>query len=379
MVNDSGWEGRGVGHGNCAPNGARAKDLRCERHGSNLRKSVCTPKILGNQPFIAFRQNHASPGTAVNRRDSARPPHRSSTLTELERLVRQLGHPDQGLLDAASETMHGTSVAVDLSVIPKFLEESAEICVAANARWRETTPEQRALLRGCSLDLIGLAADQCLRLERSFAEFRQSEADVKGAGEQLTTALERAEGLAEQARSVIQTVSGVPQLGVPAEVDEPAAAFTSALTNLRDTARELLERGSPGVRKRCSLYALDQAYVQTLEVAIAELGELSRRASDAAAVARKKVQLERTLACARPLVDQVAQAFTHASRLDRKILPLRPSADSAQAKRAVDHKGRTTMVMQQKTALLRPAVPVAPKQVEKLVIGGGSAGDRYKR
>lgn len=315
----------------------------------------------------------------MNRRDSARPPQRSTALSELERLVRQLGQPDQGLLDAASETLHGNSAVIDLSLIPKFLEESAEICVAAHTRWRESTPEQRALLRGCSLDLIGLTADQCLRLDRSFGEFRQSETDVKGAGEQLSSALERAEVLAEQARSVIQTVSGVPQPGVPAEVEELAGAFTSALTNLRDTARELLERGSASVRKRCNLYALDQAYVQTLEVALGELGDLSRRASDAAVVARKKVQVERTFACARPLVDQVAQAFAHASRLDRKIMPLRNSPDPVSAKRSVDQKGRATVVMQQKTALLRPAAPVAPKQIEKLVLGSAGSGDRYKR
>ncbi|MEI9951832.1 MAG: hypothetical protein WDO74_23330 [Pseudomonadota bacterium] len=314
----------------------------------------------------------------MNRRDSARPP-RHAGLAELERLVRQLGQPDQGLLDAASETMHGKSADADLSLIPKFLEESAEICVAAHARWRDCTPEQRALLRGCSLDLIGLAADQCLRLDRSFAEYRQCEADVKGAGEQLASALERAQALAEQARSVIQTVSGVLQQGVLADVPDPAAAFTGALSNLRDTARELLERGSPGVRKRCSLYALDPAYVQMLEATLGELHDLSRRASDAAAVGRKKEQVERTLACARPLVDQVAQAFEHASRLDRKIAPLRHSPDSAQAKRVAEQKGRGTVLMQHKTAIIKPAAAAAPRQVEKLVIGGGNAADRYKR
>jgi len=336
------------------------------------------PKNLAFGPFIAFREHHASPGTAVNRRDSARPPQRPTALSELERLVRQLGQPDQGLLDAASETMLSTSAPLDLSTIPKFLEEAAEICVGAHARWRETTPEQRALLRGCSLDLIGLAADQCLRLDRSFAEYRKCEADVKGAGEQLAAALERAEVLAEQARSVVETVSGVPQQGVPPQVDDPTAAFRSALSNLRDTARELLERGSPGVRKRCALYALDQAYVQVLEVTLEDLSDLARRSSDAALVARKKTQLERTLACARPLVDQVAQAFTHASRLDRKIAPLRNTPDTAQAKRAQDSKLRGTVVMQQKTAVLKQAPPVTPRHIEKLVIGG-TPPDRYKR
>jgi len=314
----------------------------------------------------------------VNRRDSARPPQRSTALSELERLVRQLGQPDQGLLDAASETMHGTLATLDLSAIPKFLEEAAEVCVGAHTRWRETTPEQRALLRGCSLDLIGLTADQCLRLDRSYSEYRQCEVNLKGAGEQLALALERAEALAEQARSVVETVSGVPQQGVPADVEDLAAAYASALSNLRDTARELLDRGSPGVRKRCNLYALDQAYVQMLEVALDDLADLSRRASDAAAVARKKAQVERTLACVRPLVDQVAQAFAHASRLDRKITPLRHAPEPAQAKRAADQKGRGTVVMQQKTAVIRQAPPVTPKHVEKLVIGGNAA-DRYKR
>ena len=308
----------------------------------------------------------------MNRRDSARPPQKASALVELERLARQLGQPDQGLLDAASETLHGSNEPVDLGVIPKFVEESAEVCLAAHTRLRDCTIEQRTLLRGCSLDLIGLAVDQCLRLDRTFGEYRQSEADVKDAGTNLASALERAQALAEQARSVIQTVSGVSQQAVPAEVDDPGAAYTSAIRSLRDTARELLDRGSPGVRKRCVLYALDHTYVQMLETALSELGELSRKASDAAAVARKRVQVERTLACARPLIEQLVQAFEHASKLDKNIAPVRASADS---KRAVnDPKGRGTVVIQ-KTAVMKPAAAPPPRQVEKLVIGG----DRYKR
>jgi hypothetical protein len=323
-----------------------------------------------------LRESHEyKQGSAVNRRDSARPPQKPTALVELERLVRQLGQPDQGLLDAATETLHGSSEPVDLSVIPKFVQESAEVLVTGHARFRDSTAEQRALLRGCSLDLIGLAADQCLRLERSFAEYRQSEADVKDAGANLASALARAEALAEQARSVVQTVSGVAQQGVPAEVDDPAAAFTSAIQRLRDTARELLDRGSPGVRKRCALYALDQGYVQMLDATLSELGELSRKASDAAAVARKKIQVERTLASARPLVEQMVQAFEHASRLDRAIIPVRPSADHA--KRAANDPKRGGTAVIQKTAIMphKQAALTAPRPVEKLVLGG----DRYKR
>ena len=312
----------------------------------------------------------------MNRRESARPPQKAAALVELERLARQLGSPDQGLLDAASETLHNAHVPVDLTVVPKFVEESAEVCVAAHTRWRDVSPEQRALLRGCSLDLIGLIADQCLRLDRSFTEYRQAEADVKGAGENLASALERAEALAEQARSVVQTVSGVAQQCVPAELDDPVAAFTTAIKALRDTARELLERGSAGVRKRCALYALDQTYVQMLDAALSELEGLSRKASDAAAVARKRAQVERSLACAQPLVEQLVQAFEHASKLDKNIAVLRQSADSAK-RAAQEAKLRGTVIMQQKTTVVKPSGVAAPRQVEKLVIGGG--GHPYKR
>jgi hypothetical protein len=311
----------------------------------------------------------------MSKRESVRPAQKSPAVIELERLVRQLGQPDQGLLDAASETLHSPGEPVDLSTVPKFVEDAAEVCVAAHARWRECTTEQRSLLRGCSLDLIGLAADQSLRLDRTFAEFRQSEVDVKDAGENLAVALERAEALAEQARSVIQTVAGVPQQAPPAEVEDPAAAFAVAIRGLRDTARELLDRGSPGVRKRCALYALDESYVQMLEATLTELAELVRQASDAAAVARKKVQVERTFAHARPLIEQLAQAFEHASRLDKNIAPVR-AAEPANAKRPPADKGRSTVVMQ-KTVPLKPAPAEPPRRVEKLVIGG--ADPRFKR
>jgi hypothetical protein len=309
----------------------------------------------------------------MNRRDSVRP-QKPTAIIELERLTRQLGQPDQGLLDAASETFHSASEPMDLSIVPKFVEEAAEVCTAAHVRWRECTGEQRALLRGCSLDLIGLAADQCLRLDRSFAEYRQSEADVKDAGENLAAALERAEALAEQARSVIQTVAGVPQQAPPADGTDPGTALSVVIRGLRDTARELLDRGSPGVRKRCALYALDESYVQMLEAALSALAELARKASDAAAVARRRVQVERTFACARPLVDQLAQAFAHASRLDKNIAPVRVVEP---VKRAAGDKGRGTVVMQKTAPMLKPAPAEPPRRVEKLVIGGVDA--RFKR
>ena len=62
----------------------------------------------------------------------------------------------------------------------------------------------------------------------------------------------------------------------------------------------------------------------------------------------------------------------------RKIQPLRQSAGPLPGKRSLDQKARGTVVMQQKAALMRPAAQAA-RNVEKLVIGGKHAGERYKR
>jgi len=75
----------------------------------------------------------------------------------------------------------------------------------------------------------------------------------------------------------------------------------------------------------------------------------------------------------------VAQAFEHASRLDRKITPLRHGPEPVPVKRGPEQKPRGTLVIQPKTVVLKPAPAVAPKQVERLVIGGVGPVDRYKR
>jgi hypothetical protein len=85
--------------------------------------------------------------------------------------------------------------------------------------------------------------------------------------------------------------------------------------------------------------------------------------------------VERTFACARPLIDQLAQAFEHASRLDKNIAPVRIT--EAQ-KRAPADKGRGTVVMQKTAVMLKPAAVEPSRRIEKVVIGGG-ADSRFNR
>jgi hypothetical protein len=237
-------------------------------------------------------------------KDSVRPA-KSQSVQELERLARQLGQPEDGLLEAITETLEPAEVS-ELESVPKLVDEGGEICVAANARWRECSPEQKIFLRGCSLDLIGVIVDQCLRLSRGYDDYKQCEADVAGAAEQLTAAVERGRVLVEQARSLVQSVAGVAQ-SEPVSSDDAAGALAATIGALRDTARELLERGSPAVRKRASLYALDEQYVQVLSTAVSELAFLSGKASDAAQVLRKKQLVEKTCGVTAALLEQLAR------------------------------------------------------------------------
>jgi hypothetical protein len=77
------------------------------------------------------------------------------------------------------------------------------------------------------------------------------------------------------------------------------------------------------------------------------------------------------------LIEQLAQAFDNANRLDKNISPVRAS-DSKRA--ANDPKGRGTIAIQ-KTAVIHKGTAVieSPRRVEKLVIGGAGGDHRFKR
>ncbi|HEY2406579.1 MAG TPA: hypothetical protein VGI10_11285, partial [Polyangiaceae bacterium] len=173
--------------------------------------------------------------------------------------------------------------------------------------------------------------------------------------------------LVDQARALVQSVAGVAQ-AEPASSEDPAWSLAATIGALRDAARELLERGSPAVRMRANLYALDEQYVQVLTTAVAELGFLSGKASDAAQVLRKKQHVEKTFGVTAALLDQLARAFDRAHLLDGNIQPVRTlPAEPGPRRPGQDPRARAATAA--KPTGIKQAIE-APKRIERLMIGG---------
>jgi hypothetical protein len=108
--------------------------------------------------------------------------------------------------------------------------------------------------------------------------------------------------------------------------DPPGNSFAlaQALHRVAHIGYALLRSASPAVRGRAKLYGLDEAFLDSLAAAGAELVNLEEKAGDATAVQAKKVQLERAQVATFVLVRQIAEAFEAAQQIDAKIGPLPP-------------------------------------------------------
>lgn len=301
----------------------------------------------------------------MNRMRSLRP-RKSSAVQELERLVRNLGAPSAETLAAARETVGGEpSARVPLTepAITEFVEQAAEVCLSAYRSWDQCNPQARVHLRGFSLDLLAMIADQVLRLERCFRDFKHSELEVIQAAERAATLRERNASLVAQARTVLQMVGGTAIL----PEQRPDDTATQALTDLAELTRRLLQEGNGVVKSRCQLYHLDSEYAQALLVAASEQAAAEHKAADSSSVAAKQKDAERLLDWLKPLLDHVSQVFELASHFAAGISPvakLTAGSPKAPAAKAIP-----------KAAPL-PAVPAAtgrhappdPRRVQRLAI-----------
>jgi hypothetical protein len=255
----------------------------------------------------------------MNRMRSMRP-RKSSAVQELERLVRNLGAPSTEALAAARETLAepASRIALTEPAIAEFVEQAAEICLSAYRSWDQCNPQSRVHLRGFSLDLLAMIADQVIRLERAFRDYKQCELEVMQAAERAAALRERNGALVAQARAVLQMVGGAAILP-PASGEEAA---TGALTELADLTRKLLQQGSAVVQSRCQLYQLDSEYAQALLVAANEQAAAEHRAADSSSVLAKQHDVERLLDWLKPLLEHVSQVFELASHFAAGISPV---------------------------------------------------------
>lgn len=283
-------------------------------------------------------------------------------------MMRSLGRPEPGLLEAALEGVDAKR-AMDRALLQapdKLVEQAYAICLEAHAAWQRSSATQRAQLRGFSLPLLGLAAEQALALERHHTDYERLESERLDAGSRLRDMFDRNVVLSSQARMVLEKVNG-EAAAVREELalqDAPGTSFAlaQALHRVAHIGYALLRSASPAVRGRAKLYGLDEAFLDGLAAAGAELVNLEEKAGDATAVQAKKVQLERAQVATFVLVRQIVEAFEAAQQIDPKIGPLpMTTRDPEPVRQAPAQRSRATVPRETpSTAVVVTKVSPAP-------------------
>jgi hypothetical protein len=284
---------------------------------------------------------------------SLRPAAKKPSVSgQVEAMVRTLGRPEPGLLDAALEGVDAKR-AMDRALVhptDKLIEQAFALCLEAHAVWQRCSAAQRAHLRGFSLPLLGLAAEQAMALDRHHADYERLESERVDAGSRLRDLFDRNVVLSNQARMVLEKVNGeAAAVREELALQEPPGnsfALAQALHRVAHIGYALLRSASPTVRGRAKLYGLDEAFLDSLAAAGAELVNLEEKAGDATAVQAKKSQLDRAQVATFVLVRQIAEAFEAAQQIDQKIGPLPPIAhrtdDAARATQVSPQRQRPT-------------------------------------
>jgi hypothetical protein len=265
-------------------------------------------------------------------------------------MMRSLGRPEPGLLEAALEGVDAKR-AMDRALLQapdKLVGQAYAVCLEAHAAWQRSSATQRAQLRGFSLPLLGLAAEQALALERHYTDYERLESERLDAGSRLRDMFDRNVVLSSQARMVLEKVNGeaaaVREELALTEAPGTSFALAQALHRVAHIGYALLRSASPAVRGRAKLYGLDEAFLDGLAAAGAELVNLEEKAGDATAVQAKKVQLERAQVATFVLVRQIAEAFEAAKQIDPKIGPLpMTTRDAEPARQASPQRSRATV------------------------------------
>lgn len=292
-------------------------------------------------------------------------PKKPSAVHQVESLYRQLGRAEAGLLEAALEGVDAKR-ALDRALAeptPQLVEQAYAVCLEAHSAFQRYSSTQRAHLRGFSLQLLALAAEQALLLERTHTEYERKQKEQEDAKSQLRELFERNLKLSAQARMVLEKVNGDDPV-VQKELAKPETPSTSyelseSLKRLSDLGNKLLRAGVSSVRGRARLYGLDDNFLSGIIVAGAELVALEQKAGDQSTLTMRKNQLDRAQAATYVLMRQIGEAFEAAAGIDSNISPL---VAAVQAK----GEGEAT----------RASKKVPPKPGPVAIIGGTGAAPK---
>jgi hypothetical protein len=257
------------------------------------------------------------------------------------------------------------------STVADLVDRASKMLVRADRFLREASSAQRAKLRCFSPEMLALAADQSFRLGHALESYNrvvEEEARAKLAQQE---AVAGAAALVEQASKVLKRVhiankddvaraSAEKPLG---DGGESAAALTEALTRLAREGERVLRGGGAAVKNRAILYGLDGSYLESLAKMSSRLAELNAQVGNGQTVAGAQKALDQAHAVTAFLLQQIAEAFDTAHKLDRNIPQLEASEPGPTAPRR-GPGGSAHGQAAPETRILGATVPRAPGTVK---------------
>ncbi|WP_437734211.1 hypothetical protein [Sorangium sp. So ce1335] len=259
-------------------------------------------------------------------------------LPTLESLADRLGKPEPGLLEAL---LDGTSESQLVErgrqiASSRVLTDVRRLYATAHACWSSASKDKREKLRGFSPELLALAVEQALALERlldaheSAGQKRDATRATKDAA--LRETLSRALLLRDQAYEVLRGVGGSGKearegLAQAVGTAEDPAALARGLTQLAALGKRYLAQKKGPLAVRARLMRLDQDYVERLEETAREVAQAAKTA--AARPAGQKVtagDLDRADGINLILLEQIVRVFERANEQDPAIPRLVPIA-----------------------------------------------------
>ncbi|WP_437894568.1 hypothetical protein [Sorangium sp. So ce124] len=256
----------------------------------------------------------------------------------LESLAERLGKPEPGIIEALLDGTTGSQLVERGRQIAssRVLTDLRRLYATAHACWSGASKEKREKLRGFSPELLALAVDQALALER-LLEAHESAGQKKDAARATTDAalrerLSRSLLLRDQAYEVLRGVAGSgkearEELAQAVGTAEDPGALARGLTQLAALGKRYLAQKKGPLAVRAKLMRLDQDYVARLEETAEELTQAAKTA--AARPAGQKVtsgDLDRADGINLILLEQIVRVFERANEQDPTIPRLVPIA-----------------------------------------------------
>jgi hypothetical protein len=297
-------------------------------------------------------------------------PRAPAASLALRQLVKSLGGVQPGMLEALLEdvTAERLRELKASSTVADLLDRANKTLVRADRFLREASSAQRAKLRCFSTEMLALAADQSFRLGHALESYDrvvEEEARAKLAQQE---AVAGAAALVEQACKVLKRVHiagkddalRAPDAEKPSsDGGESPAELTEALTRLARAGERVLRGGGTAVKNRAILYGLDGSYLESLARMSSRLAELNAQVGNGQKVEAARRALDHAHAVTAFLLQQVADAFETAHKLDRTI----PQLEEAPEQGATSPRRGAAGAQGQappETRILGATVPRAP-------------------